>query len=374
MRVTALRTLGFRNLVPGSLRLGEGITLMWGPNGAGKTNVLEALCLALTGRSCRTRNEREGIAFDEQLTRIEAELADGGETRVFLWSLARSGERRHLVDDSPATPEHAELRPPLAIFLPDRLTLIKGPPAVRRTHLDRLCAALWPGRAELRRRYGRALAQRNALLGRIRGGAASVDSLAAWDRELAAAGSELISTRREAIDLLAPGFAEAAAELCLAGAAALGYVPRSEAGGPDELAVELGERRQLDLARGYTSHGPHLDEVAVCVDGRPLRRYGSQGEQRTAVLALLFAERRALLEARRTPPLMLLDDVMSELDARRRAQLAQRLVEGGGQAVLTATDPDLLPAGCERTELALRRGEAIGPPPGARENTAPLAA
>jgi DNA replication and repair protein RecF len=374
MRVTALRTLGFRNLVPAQLRLGEGITLLWGPNGAGKSNALEALCLALSGRSCRTRNEREAIAFGEQLARIEVEVADGSETRGFLWSLDRSGERRHLVNESPATAEHYELRPPLEIFLPDRLTLVKGPPAVRRTHLDRLCAALWPGRAELRRRYARALAQRNALLGRIRAGSAPEESLAAWERELAAAGLELIATRREAVDLLAPGFAEAAAELCLPGAAALRYLPRTEAVRPEELAAELRERRAVDLARGYTAHGPHLDELAISLGGRPLRRYGSQGEQRTAVLALLFAERRALLEAGRRPPLMLLDDVMSELDARRRAQLARRLAEGGGQAVLTATEPDHLPAGYARTEVALRRGEAITPPVGEQPSAAPLAA
>ena len=227
---------------------------------------------------------------------------------------------------------------------------------MRRAHLDRLCAALWPARAEARRRYGRALAQRNALLGRIRSGAASVDSLAAWERELAAVGVELIRSRREAVDLLAPGFAEAAAELCLPGAAALRYLPRSEAGDPEAAGRRASERRDTDLARGYTSHGPHLDELAVSLAGRPLRRYGSQGEQRAAVLALLFAERRALLEAGRNPPLMLLDDVMSELDASRRAQLAKRLAEGG-QAVLTATEPDHLPGGCERAELALRQGE-----------------
>jgi DNA replication and repair protein RecF len=374
MRVTALRMLGFRNLAPGRLKLGEGITLLWGPNGAGKTNALEALCLALSGRSCRTRNEREVIAFGEQLARIEAELSDDGETRVFLWSLDRSGDRRHLVDDSPATAEHDGLRPPLAIFLPDRLALVKGPPAVRRTHLDRLCAALWPGRAELRRRYGRALAQRNALLGRIRAGTAPLDSLGAWEQELASAGLDLIATRREAVDLLASEFAEAAADLCLPGAAALRYLPRSCASEPEELAAELRERRAADLARGYTAHGPHLDELAVSLGGRSLRRYGSQGEQRTAVLALLFAERRALLEAGRRPPLMLLDDVMSELDARRRAALATRLAEGGGQTVLTATEPDHLAGGCARTEVALRRGEPIAPPAAERPSAAPLAA
>ena len=374
MRVTAVRTLGFRNLAPAELRLGEGTTLLWGPNGAGKSNALEALCLALSGRSCRTRNEREAIAFGQELARIEVEVADGGETRGFLWSLDRSGERRHLVDDNPVTAEHYELRPPLAIFLPDRLTLVKGPPSVRRTHLDRLCAALWPGRAELRRRYGRALAQRNALLVRIRRGSAPEGSLAAWEQELAAAGLELIATRREAVDLLAPGFAEAAAELCLPGAAALRYLPRTQAAGPEELAAELRERRAADLARGYTAHGPHLDELAVSLDGRPLRRYGSQGEQRTAVLALLFAERRALVEAGRRPSLMLLDDVMSELDARRRAQLARRLAEGDGQAVLTATEPDHLPGGYPRTEVALRRGEAITAPAGEQPSATPLAA
>jgi DNA replication and repair protein RecF len=374
MRVTAFGMLGFRNLAPGQLKVGEGITLLWGPNGAGKTNALEALCLALTGRSCRTRNEREVIAFGEPLARIEAELADNGETRVFLWSLDRSGDRRHLVDDSPVTAEHDGLRPPLAIFLPDRLALVKGPPGVRRTHLDRLCAALWPGRAELRRRYGRALAQRNALLGRIRAGTAPVDSLGAWEQELASAGLDLIATRREAVDLLASEFTEAAADLCLPEAAALRYLPRSQAAEPEELAAELRERRAADLARGYTAHGPHLDELAVSLGGRSLRRYGSQGEQRTAVLALLFAERRALLEAGRRPPLMLLDDVMSELDARRRAQLAKRLAEGGGQTVLTATEPEDLPGGCARTEVALRRGEPIAPAAGERPSAAPLAA
>ena len=151
----------------------------------------------------------------------------------------------------------------MAIFLPDRLALVKGPPAFRRAHLDRLCAALWPARAEARRRYGRALAQRNALLGRVRSGAASVDSLAAWERELAVVGLELIASRREAVDLLAPGFAEAAAELCLPGGASLRYLPRSEADDADQLAAELRERRDTDLARGYTSHGPHLDELAI---------------------------------------------------------------------------------------------------------------
>jgi DNA replication and repair protein RecF len=358
MAVRRLELRGFRNLVPQELELEDGVTLLWGPNGAGKTNVLEALCTALSGRSCRTRNERETIPFRDPLARVEVEV-EAGDRHRFRWSLARSGERRHTVDGAAVTAEHAGLRPALSIFLPERLALIKGPPANRRAHLDRFVAALWPARAEARRSYSRALAQRNALLGRMRAGFASPRSLDAWDAELAAAGVELIATRLAATEALAPEFETAAAELGLGAGASLAYRPHCEATNAERLAAEFRERREADVSRGHTVHGPHLDELELALGGRSLRRYGSQGEQRSGVLAMLFAERRALLEARRWPPLMLLDDVMSELDAGRRALLARRLAEGGGQAVLTATEPEHLPAGCVRAEFALRRGEVV---------------
>ncbi|MGH2950865.1 MAG: AAA family ATPase, partial [Solirubrobacterales bacterium] len=191
MVVERVAVLGFRNLTASSLRLGEGITVLWGPNGGGKTNWLEATYTALAGRSCRTRDERELIGFGADLTRAEVRLAAGAERREFLTAVDRREGRRHRVDGAPATPDSVHLRPPIAVFMPDRLALVKGPPASRRAHLDRFCAALRPASAEARRRYARALAQRNALLGRVRGGA-SGDSLDAWDIELAEAGAELI--------------------------------------------------------------------------------------------------------------------------------------------------------------------------------------
>ncbi len=358
MLVTSAAVMGFRNLGTQEVELGGGLTLLWGLNGAGKTNLLEAVCAGLSGHSCRTRNEREMVAFDERLARVEVGVSDGAERRSFLWSLARDGERRHLMDENPASEAGAGARPALAIFIPDRLGVLKGPPSARRGHLDALLAALRPARANLRRAYGRALAQRNALLGRVRAGVAPDDSLDAWDWELARAGVELAAARSDAVGALAPEFAAAAADLGLPGEGRLAYRPRSEASDPAGLADELRSRRETDLRRGHTTHGPHLDDLDLSLGGRSLRRFGSQGEQRAAMLALLFAERRALLEARRTPPLMLLDDVMSELDPRRRALLAHRLLEGGGQAVLTATEPGELPEGCERVELELRAGRA----------------
>ncbi len=359
MRVESLATLGFRNLDDGVLELGAGVTLLHGPNGAGKTNLLEALYMALTGRSCRTRAERETIAFGQPLARAEVALDDEGERREFLSAVDRADGRRHLLNGSPAPDAAASLRPPIAVFMPDRLALVKGPPAARRSHLDGFVAALRPPRAEARRRYARALAQRNALLSQIRAGSAVPDSLDAWDAELAEAGVELIANRAEAAEVLAPLFARAAVELGLGQDAELEYRPRSRAGDAAELRAELAERRDSDLSRGFSGHGPHLDELAIQVAGRAARRYASQGQQRMALLALLFAERDALLAGERTPPLLLLDDVTSELDPGRRELLCARLLAGAGQALITATEAEHLPATCPRVEVAVRDGAVI---------------
>ena len=359
MRVESLSTLGFRNLTGAELAIADGVTLLHGPNGAGKSNLLEALYMALAGRSCRTRAERETIAFGEPLARAEAVVEDGSERREFLSAVDRADGRRHLVNGSPAPVGSAALRPALAVFMPDRLALVKGPPAARRSHLDGFVAALHPARAEARRRYARALAQRNALLGRIRAAAAPRDSLDAWDAEIAGAGVELMATRTEAAEMLAPAFRQAAAELGLGADAELAYRPRSKAGDAAELRAELAERRESDLTRGFSGHGPHLDELAMLLAGRYARRYASQGQQRMALLALLFAEREALLAGERTPPLLLLDDVTSELDPDRRELLCARLVAGAGQVLITATEPDHLPASCPRTEVAVREGAVI---------------
>ncbi len=357
MRVVSLTTLGFRNLTPAQVELSDGVTLLHGANGSGKTNLLEALYMGLAGRSCRTRADRETIAFGEALSRSEVLIDDAGEQREFLCAVDRESGRRHLVNGSPV-PDAATLRPPVAVFMPDRLTLVKGPPAARRSHLDGFVAALRPARAEARRRYARALAQRNALVSRIRSGSAGPDSLDAWDAELSESGIELMETRAAALVTLAPLFAAAASELGLSDPE-LRYAPRSKAAGAEELRSELFEKRDSDLARGFSGHGPHLDEVAISLGGRSARKYASQGQQRSVLLALLFAERDALLAERAEAPLMLLDDVTSELDPERRELLCDRLAAGGGQSLVTATESSHLPASCERLELAVRNGAAI---------------
>jgi DNA replication and repair protein RecF len=198
-----------------------------------------------------------------------------------------------------------------------------------------------------RRAYAQSLAQRNALIGRIRSGSAGRDSLSSWDGQLARHGIALMDDRRRAIEAVAAEFVQCCAELGLDGEPALVYRPRSRAAEPEQLRAELAERVDSDLERGFTGHGPHRDDVATVREGRELRAYGSQGQQRLALLALLLAERAALAQRRQAPPLMLLDDVMSELDGRRRRALVDLLRSGGGQAVITATDAQQVPGADE---------------------------
>jgi DNA replication and repair protein RecF len=335
---TALSVRDFRCYETADVRLGAGLTVISGRNGAGKTNLLEALYFACTGRSCRTANERECVRFGASLTRLELRCEDGRERHELTVGFQPGEAKRLKVDGAPVERlTDSPSRPLVSVFLPDRLELILGAPALRRAHLDQVVAALWPARAATRRAYSAALAQRNALLASIRAGRASRGSLPAWDAELARHGVALMADRAATVDRLSPRFAEHADGLGLEGAVELGYRPRSQARDADQLAAELAERVDADVERGFTGHGPHRDELTFRRERRELRSYGSRGQQRLGLLALLLAEREELAAERGSAPLLLLDDVMSELDATRRERLTA-LLRRGGQAVITTTE------------------------------------
>jgi DNA replication and repair protein RecF len=362
MHLTRLGARDFRNYEALELRLSAGLTVVCGPNGAGKTNLLEGLYFGCTGRSPRTSNERELVRRGCSVARVEVDTRDEEAShRIEVGYEAGEGKRLRVDGGLVDSLSTSEARPLVSVFMPERLELVKGPPSNRRAHLDQLVAALWPSRADTRIAYSRALGQRNALLGRIRAGHSGPAALDAWDTELARAGVELMADRAAAVDGVREPFVELGAELGLPGRAELHYRPRSAATEAQGLAGELGERREADLARGFTAHGPHRDELQFLLGGAALRAYGSQGQQRTALLALLFAERQLLALRRGRAPLMLLDDVMSELDMRRRDLLA-RLLRSGGQAVVTATEADHVP-GVDAAELIqVRDGRAISAP------------
>src|SRR4051794_1689024 len=362
MRATRLTLRDFRSYEAADVRLGPGLTVVSGRNGAGKTNLLEAVYFACTGRSCRTANEREVVRFGAELTRLELACEDAlGRHEISVGF--KPGEAKRLKADGAPVDNlvGVSARPLVSVFLPDRLELVLGAPALRRSHLDQVVAALWPARAGTRRSYSAALAQRNALLASIRAGRASRASLPAWDAELARHGIALMADRDATVERLRPRFAEHAAGLGLEGEVELRYRPRSKAAGADGLVAELAERVDSDLERGFTGHGRHPDGLALRRAGRDLRTYGSRGQQRLGLLALLLAEREELAAERGAAPLLLLDDVMSELDAPRRERLAG-LLRRHGQSVVTTTEVAHVP-GAEAPDvvrLAVADG-CVGP-------------
>jgi DNA replication and repair protein RecF len=361
MRVVSVEMRDFRTYARAEARIGEGLTVVHGPNGAGKSNLLEALYFGCTGRSPRTRSERELIRFEAQATRVVVHLLDQGEAHELSVGYAAAAPGAPAIKRMSADGAEVErlldvaARPLVSVFLPDRLELMKGPPGVRRAHLDQVVAAIWPLRAETRREYSRVLAQRNALLARIRSGRASSATLSAWDRELAVNALTLRGHRAEAVALLAEQFSLKARQLGCNGQVAIEYRPRSKARDEDEFLAELQQRLEGDLERGFSGHGPHRDELAIGRDGRELRVYGSQGEQRLALLALLLTERSVLAHERGHTPLMLLDDVMSELDGERRELLVDEL-SSAGQSVIATTDlahvPDAGSPGVARLRIS----------------------
>ena len=312
--------------------------LVVGPNGAGKTNLLEAIHVGVQGFSPRTRAEPRLVRFGEPAARVRLEGAEAGapvETEVTI--TPGEGKRLRLNGAALASAEELRARLTALAFVPDRLAVVKGGPAVRRAYFDRMLGRVTPSLASLPGDYGRALSQRNEALRRIRAGLSSRDAVEPWTEQVALLGTELDAARAGLAATLAPAFALSAATLGLP-AATLGYDPQ-----PVTVA-ELESRFDRDLQRGTTGFGPHLRDVELRADDRDLRGFGSQGEQRTAVLALLLAEAAVLSERRGAPPLLLLDDVLSELDAdRRRALLAGLPSEG--QTLVSATSVEALPQG-----------------------------
>jgi DNA replication and repair protein RecF len=340
--VRTLSARNFRSYERAQVELGERVTVVTGDNGAGKTNLLEALFFGCVGRSCRTRIDAQAVRFDQPVARVEVEGYEPEDDHMLAVALDRKDGKTYFADGAKVDSlEPFEWRPPTAVFMPDRLELIKGAPGVRRGHLDQLIAALWPARRANRRSYAEALAQRNALLARGSGG----DQLDVWDRELARHGRALIADRQEGVAAIESRFGVIGEELGLEPPPTIRYRTIADVDPEDEEAylAALAERRDSDRQRGFTTFGPHRDELVIKHGGREVRTYGSQGQQRISLLALLLAECEAIADVTDRGPLILLDDVMSELDATRRRMLVER-VAGIGQVLITTTEIEHVPS------------------------------
>ena len=335
MAITALKVQGYRSTRQVELKL-RPINVLVGPNGVGKTNLLEALHVGTQGFSPRTRVDAQLVRFGREAARVALRGERAGVQLDLEVTLELGSGKRAAVNGARLrAAEQLRREVTTLVFTPDRLVVVKGGPAARRAYFDRVLGRLTPSRAGLSAEYGAAVGQRNAALRRVSQGLSSRDALAPWNEQVAALGGELVAGRHETVAALQPRFAERAGELGLSDTE-LRYE------GEPPSVEQLEARLDRDLDRGTTGLGPHLDDLGVLSADRDLRTFGSQGEQRLTVLALLLGEAELLEERRGVRPLLLLDDVLSELDLGRRQILADR-VRSSGQALVTSASRSALP-------------------------------
>ncbi len=348
MRLRALEIQDFRNIERATIAPSPGATVLVGQNGQGKTNLLEAVYFLATLKALRASRLAELVRFGTERAVVSAALdGPGGERRLAV-EVGPAG-RNAFLDGKPVDRPEAYLEGHAAVcFTPDDLLLVKGGPLLRRRFLDRAAFNRWPAVLGEARDYLRALRERNAAL---RGAAPEVEE--SFREPLARAGARLLARRQALVAELAPRLADAFAAIAGAGAPVAGLHYRPAAGMPPEgqeaalqrrLSEILGLRLESDRGRGYTSVGPHMDDLTLSLDGRGARAYGSQGQQRALVLALKIAEIENLRAVLGQPPLLLLDDVSSELDPEKNRLLLRYLAELRAQAFLTTTDRRLVEA------------------------------
>jgi len=347
----------------GGAGLGPGPQILWGDNGAGKTTLLEACIVAAAGRSYRATALRDLLRGDEPAGAITVTVGPGArdsadplEQAALGVEIPRSGRVRHSVAGQARA--HAALAERLKVvaFVPEEAGLVVDAPAVRRAAIDRAAAQWRPGHGEALHRYEQTLRQRNRLLKELLdadGGErrARQAELRAWTEQLVESGADVVAGRLALLEGLAAPLAAAHREIAPAeGALAAAYVSReghAPAAQRDAIAAAilraLGDTAEAEGYQGTTLVGPHRDDVAFSIDGRDLAPTASRGQQRTLLLALLFAQITLLTDRAGRPPVLLLDDVFSELDPARRDHLVERLADLPQALITTTTLGDLSP-------------------------------
>lgn len=344
LHVAQLQVRAFRNLKAVDLEPGERFNVVSGDNGQGKTNLLEALYVAATSKSFRTAKLGDLVGFDDELASVRATLSDDGEPRVQSVGL-KPGMRLVRIDDKrpPSLAAYA-VRTPIVVFHPGEMSLSMGSSAERRKLLDRTSLYMAPQSMADLEAFTRAQKERQRAL-ETRGVTAS--DLGEWETLVVRHGLAVMAHRARAAELVAEKALEAfariaAPELVLAAA----YAPSAP---NDEQAFMdvLVSRRASDMRRGSAGIGPHRDDLALAIDGHPVRGVASQGQHRAVTLALKSAEIEVVGHARGVRPILLLDDVSSELDRARTAALFSFLREQRGQVFLTTTRPELIDTGTD---------------------------
>ena len=364
LSLTELRVRGFRNLAPATLHFPpQGIAIV-GENGQGKTNLLEAIYYLQLLRSVRGARDADLVRFGETAFHLTAGTK-GARTREISVGFDRVGKRKRVRLDGAETPRLSDALGalPAVIFSPADAALVAGAPSERRRFLDVTLALTSRRYLAALQHYRAALVRRNAALRDAARAGSDASRAAVWEPALAEHGSVLWTERVAWTERYALPFSELCGAIGERGAARLRYVTSLDNTGDVRTALleALEAKRGLDLRRGLTHAGPHRDDLAITLDGRELRVFGSAGQQRTAAIALRMLEAATLRERTRSAPLFLLDDPFAELDARRAHRILELLADAGlGQTVLAVPRAADTPAELTRLDRWTVRDGVIG--------------
>ncbi len=330
-----LRLQHFRSYDDASFEFNPAVTIIVGPNASGKTNLLEAILVVARGGSYRVK-DADLVQFDAPWARLDAHTEHGD--RIIKLTPAAAVKKVYDINGQPLRRLSQQRTLPVVLFEPNHLRLLSGGPERRRNYLDELLSQTKPTYAGTLRKYKQALLQRNALLKQPR---LNTDHLFPWNIRLSQLAGEIVAARSELVTLLDDSIGELYQILSQS---KIDLQVAYEAGGSaqayeSQLLHRLESQLDLDRQRGFTASGPHREDISVLLDGRPVALMASRGETRTAVLAMKILELQVLEQVREQKPILLLDDVFSELDGARRHALTSYL--SAYQTFITTTDADI---------------------------------
>ncbi len=346
----------FRNLEVVNFDPAPRVNVLAGDNGQGKTSVLEALYFVTTSRSFRTERLPEVIRDGTKLASVHIQVLDDGYLREQRATL-RGAERSLLLDgQKPSSLGGYATRSPVVVFHPGDLALVTGSATARRTLLDRLALFANPTSLAHRSRYRQAIRERQAVLEQR--GVNAVD-LGAYETLIAEYGALITRVRSQTVEEFSTALRQAFAKIAAPGLELVALYAPGGSADPTKFAEELAQRRNADLRRRTATYGPHRDDIRFVIDGRSARHHASQGQQRVLALAIKLAELECVGRVRDAYPVLLLDDISSELDPQRAGAVYDHLRESPGQVFVSTTRPDLFQTpGISQDERADFRLEA----------------
>ena len=357
MHIEHLSLKNFRNYSAEEFSFIPQTNLLYGKNAQGKTNALEALYLFSIGKSFRTLQDRELIRLGEDLARAELIFSDSKRQQK-IEIILRRDRKKQIKINGVVIHKLSELvgRLNVVLFCPEELGLVKEGPNVRRRFVDIALSQLRPNYYHTLGLYHKVLEQRNNLLRKMKyeKAASLADTMFVWNEKLAAYGVQITAYRREFLQNLEKYAQKVHAEIS---GETLGLEYRTRIGTKEEFLEKLNSNIAGEAEQGYTLYGPHRDDILLTVNQRDAKSFASQGQQRTIVLSLKLAQADLLYEETGEYPILLLDDIMSELDAGRRAYLAKKILDK--QVVITCTDIEENLCGSKTKTLHIHNGEII---------------